>query len=300
MSAPTSHDPVAVNTADGTAWLRRAVTVDGRALYAMDGAVMGAPEFVMATLADLAERGITGSTDALPMPIGPASREPRPIAYASKRTEAQLLLADRAERQRAAEWPWDMWCRRCLVNVTSHRTEADALEAADQHVKLYHAPQAEVHRLMTAGGFVELERLRARVAELEAELGRQPKKPLDPRACSACGSLPESWCPDCAACEQGCFGGFEGNACGHANARWRGTSMSVEESADKLTALLAPTQVLREEEPPLRGRALLDELTVERAEQAHNRRLGIEDSHDSPLHHDYRLGRELPQAGGES
>lgn len=39
-------------------------------------------------------------------------------------------------------------------------------------------------------------------------------------ACKACGSLPESWCPDCAACKDGCFGGHEANPCTHPNAAW--------------------------------------------------------------------------------
>jgi hypothetical protein len=63
--------------------------------------------------------------------------------------------------------------------------------------------------------------------------------------CENCGSAPESWCPDCAACEQGCFGGFDGNECGHANARWR--RPSVDESPDALTRSFAPTQALRED-----------------------------------------------------
>lgn len=40
--------------------------------------------------------------------------------------------------------------------------------------------------------------------------------------CENCGSAPEQWCPDCAACEQGCFGGFDGNNCTHSNAKWGG------------------------------------------------------------------------------
>ncbi|MFL1903143.1 hypothetical protein ACJWDR_29165 [Streptomyces tauricus] len=43
---------------------------------------------------------------------------------------------------------------------------------------------------------------------------------------------------------------------------------SAARSADKLTALFAPTQALRE------------------------------DPHDGPLHHDYRVGRDLPELGG--
>jgi hypothetical protein len=41
-------------------------------------------------------------------------------------------------------------------------------------------------------------------------------------ACKGCGSLPEDWCPDCAACEDGCFGGHKNNPCSHSNASWGG------------------------------------------------------------------------------
>ncbi|MFI1371288.1 hypothetical protein ACH4UY_04660 [Streptomyces longwoodensis] len=71
MSAPVSHDPLVVNTKDGTVWQRRAVTRDGRGLYAVTDAPACCPEFVMATLAELAEHGIAGSADALPVPVGP-------------------------------------------------------------------------------------------------------------------------------------------------------------------------------------------------------------------------------------
>ena len=60
--------PVAVNTADGTCWTRRGEKRDGEALYAPEG-VCNCPPFVMATLAELAEHGIVGSADALPMPV---------------------------------------------------------------------------------------------------------------------------------------------------------------------------------------------------------------------------------------
>lgn len=63
--------PVAVNTADGTCWTRRGALRGGEALYAPEG-VCDCPPFVMATLAELAEHGIVGSADALPMPVGPA------------------------------------------------------------------------------------------------------------------------------------------------------------------------------------------------------------------------------------
>ncbi|NUO43705.1 MAG: hypothetical protein HOV82_16910 [Streptomyces sp.] len=71
-----------------------------------------------------------------------------------------------------------------------------------------------------------------------------------PGACDACGSLPQEWCPDCAACRTGCHGGDDGNSCTHPNAPW------------------------------VRGRVVL------------------EDPHDSPLHHPYRVGRDLPEPDG--
>ncbi|MBZ6085869.1 hypothetical protein KVH15_33340 [Streptomyces olivaceus] len=67
--------PVAVNTADGTCWTRRGALRGGEALYAPEG-VCSCPELVMATLAELAEHGIVGSADALPMPAGPEPQMP--------------------------------------------------------------------------------------------------------------------------------------------------------------------------------------------------------------------------------
>jgi hypothetical protein len=68
----------------------------------------------------------------------------------------------------------------------------------------------------------------------------------------------------------------------------------AERSADRLTALFAPTQVLREESfaeavtPRVQAmRALLD-----------GQRAAVEDPHDSPLHHSYRVPRDLPQTDG--
>lgn len=63
--------PLVVNTRDGAVWTRRAVTRGGLPLYALAGSPRECPENVMATLAELAEYGITGSADALPVPVGP-------------------------------------------------------------------------------------------------------------------------------------------------------------------------------------------------------------------------------------
>jgi hypothetical protein len=72
MSAPTTHDPRFVNTKDGVVWVRRAV-VEGRGLYAVTDSCK-CPEYLMATLAELAEHGIAGSADVLPMPVGSGAR----------------------------------------------------------------------------------------------------------------------------------------------------------------------------------------------------------------------------------
>lgn len=76
MSAPVSHDPLVVNTRDGVVWQRRAVTRDGHGLYAVTGSC-SCPEYLMATLAELAEHGIAGSADVLPIPVGPAPVDPQ-------------------------------------------------------------------------------------------------------------------------------------------------------------------------------------------------------------------------------
>lgn len=75
MSARVSHHPLVVNTADGACWTRRAVTSDGRGLYALAGAAAGVPDEVLTSLAELAELGITGSAFALPMPVGAEPRD---------------------------------------------------------------------------------------------------------------------------------------------------------------------------------------------------------------------------------
>lgn len=81
-----------VNTTDGMVWTRRAVTRGGLALYAPEG-VCQCPEYVMATEAELAEHGISGSVDVLPVPVGPAAKDVTPQV-----TKLRNLLAG----QRAA------------------------------------------------------------------------------------------------------------------------------------------------------------------------------------------------------
>lgn len=77
MSAPMSHDPITVTTSEGTRWIRAAVTREGRGLYRPELAP-SCPQYVMATLEELAEHGIKGQEataaavaelGALPMPV---------------------------------------------------------------------------------------------------------------------------------------------------------------------------------------------------------------------------------------
>lgn len=78
--------PLVVDTADGTCWTRRHVTRDGLALYAPEG-VCQCPEFVMATLPELAEHGIVRVADVLPVPVG---LEPQALPLPVELTEAQI------------------------------------------------------------------------------------------------------------------------------------------------------------------------------------------------------------------
>jgi hypothetical protein len=142
VSAPTTHDPLVVNTKDGVTWLRRAVTQDGQGLYAVTDSCK-CPEYLMATLAELAEHGIAGSADALPMPVGP-----EPSELERLRTQRDNWKASfEAERQSRNE------------ELGQHNEEFRAV------------------RVAADGWKAQFEALRARVAELEAE--RAGARPVD-------------------------------------------------------------------------------------------------------------------------
>jgi hypothetical protein len=61
--------PLVVNTVDGTVWTRREAVRDGQPLYALADC-QRCPELVMATYSELAEHGIVGTADALPVKAG--------------------------------------------------------------------------------------------------------------------------------------------------------------------------------------------------------------------------------------
>ncbi|MFH9826764.1 hypothetical protein [Streptomyces bobili] len=121
--------PLVVNTKDGMCWTRRVVTSDGIALYVPEG-VRLCPEFVMATLPELAEHGIVGSAEVLPLPVGPepSAREKERAAIAELIGEAKpataglvASLAKAVHDVRVHEHPtWeDLYC----LNLTSFMGE---------------------------------------------------------------------------------------------------------------------------------------------------------------------------------
>jgi hypothetical protein len=189
-----THDPLVVNTRDGVCWERRAVTSDGRGLYAVEGSCR-CPEFVMATLAELAEHGIVGSADVLPVPVGP---EPQavslPLKVVAELNDLRMRLAGMANPPREVYLAlYEGAEPELFTTVEAARECCDDLAKSDAgenywdwtvnesgiHVQFWtHAdddrPLSETSGTVTPivvqgdDDLSELERLRSRVAELEA------------------------------------------------------------------------------------------------------------------------------------
>ena len=140
--------PLVVNTKDNTTWVLHTVTRAGLALYAVAGAC-ACPSYLLATLEELAEHGIVGSADALPMPVGP---EPRCVE--DELTGARLSL-----------WEEEQTTARLRLALESAKRGRRDLRAD--------ASFAEGSRLRWRKAAIEAERerdaLRARVTELEVE-----------------------------------------------------------------------------------------------------------------------------------
>jgi len=101
VSAPVSRDPLVVNTQDGACWTRRAVTRDGRGLYALAEVAADVPVLVLARLSELAEHGLASMADALPMPVGPG------LVAEDVRPQVQKLRSLLAGQRAAVEDPHD-------------------------------------------------------------------------------------------------------------------------------------------------------------------------------------------------
>jgi hypothetical protein len=296
--------PLVVNTADGTVWTRRGSFRNGEALYAPEG-VCSCPEFVMATLVELAEHGISGSADVLPVPVGPQLPEfpPPPETELEKlhaeRARLQGLLAEAvADAHRARRERDDMrervsepyGCAHCGIAERSHGRRwttgvgYHAWEAPSEGQIAERMKARRTVRLAARAG--ELGRLRAqveallverhstneslseaaealradrdRIAELEGDVRRLNTQRGDVALLIERERGHGEECVDIDDLEAALALGSDEVA-----------GALVEASADRLTRLLAPTQALQ-----------------------------LEDPHDSPLAHSYRLGRDLPEPGG--
>lgn len=154
MSAPTTHDPLVVNTRDGECWERRAVTDSGLGLYAVKGSCK-CPPFKMATLAELAERGIAGSADVLPVPVGPV-----PQASERDRLRAAYIVAlDAAHKTHPCPTLGDQLWSGCV-----HYDDAGHVSGVGS---CHSERRADA---VLAVRDVEMEQLRAQVAELNESL----------------------------------------------------------------------------------------------------------------------------------
>lgn len=231
MSAPRF-----VNTTDGTCWSRREATRDGEPLYAL-ASCEGCPELVMATYAELAEHGIAGTADVLPVPVGPQTLKPL--------SELEALRAQVAELNESVS------------------TAAEALRAtATQALPWAHEmPDADLSMFLDDLVSAAMNRWRT-----------DPDGPVPDRVTLA---DIERVCAD-----------------------WRtpgeGLRGDEPETADAVTQVFAPVASPREADVTPQVQKLRSLLAGQRAV--------LEDPHDSPLHHPYRLGHDLPETGaaGES
>lgn len=184
MSAPTSRDPLFVNTAGGQCWKRQHVDRDGNGLYALAD-VVACPAYVLASFAELAELGIVGSADVLPMPAGPESK---PLALTEEQIEALVAAGDRVVNDAVHKdlCACDAWPEKCVStghyfmgawDVSGLDTALPAVLGLWEQMRggelaALRAEVASLNESLTAAG----ERLRAdaaRIAELEAQRERR-------------------------------------------------------------------------------------------------------------------------------
>jgi hypothetical protein len=187
--------PLVINLRDGSVWERRAVTGEGVALYALAGSCK-CPEFVMATESELAALGIAGSADVLPMPVGPKPQAVSlPLKVVAELNDLRMRLAGMANPPREVYLALYEGAEPELFTTAEAARECcDDLAKSDAgenywdwtvnesgiHVQFWtHAdddrPLSETSGTVTPivvqgdDDLSEPERLRARVAELEAE-----------------------------------------------------------------------------------------------------------------------------------
>jgi hypothetical protein len=180
--------PLVVTTKDGTVWTRRGAFRGGEPLYAPQ-AICQCPELVMATLPGLAEHGIAGTADALPMPVGPEQPLALPWAHAMSDDDLHLFLDDlvsaalnrwRSEPEtpdRVTLAEVEKACARWRTPGQGYRSDESEVD-----VLLARVAELEAERHSTNESLSEAaEQLRAdrdRIAELEARLA-EFERPVD-------------------------------------------------------------------------------------------------------------------------
>ncbi|MEU4348268.1 hypothetical protein [Streptomyces sp. NPDC023838] len=264
--------PLVVNTRDGAVWTRRAVTRDGVALYALAD-VCRCPEYVMATLVELAERGIVGSADALPVPMGAQEDQRTELArLRAERHETNAALAEVTLALRAAEAERDAWRdQRNDVFATNVQLHARVEESGEARLRAENEFRVAVR---------ELAQLRARLGD-----GATPPVavPFPPRgARCACG-------------HSGADHHHAGTACWGELSRLRAADGTV--GPVRLCDCTAFESVSVVIEP---DSTRFIESTTKLRQLLVRPRAAVEDPHDSPLHHPYELGRDLPEPGVSS
>jgi hypothetical protein len=277
---PVSHDPLVVNTQNGFCWMRRAVTREGRGLYALADTVVGAPDAVLATLADLAEHGLASMVDALPMPVGPAPRTLGQVEdeltgvslslYEEQLDTARLRLAlasaQRGRRKLRA---------RVAELLTERHVTNEALDDAVRELRARRTDEpAETVTVRPAQDVTpQVAKLRDLLAGQRAAVEDQVVAYRDRRRpqtllCREHGPLYIGMTPvtaeellDGGICT---YGGLAAGACGR-------DVLAEEPTPDGITRRFAAVQTLRED---------------------------VEDRHDGPLAHTYRVPRDLPAPDG--
>jgi hypothetical protein len=130
--------PLVINLRDGSVWERRATTTAGIALYVVAGAASGCPMAVMATEVELAERGIVGTADVLPVPVGPGSRTLDVVedeltgANLSLWEEEQLTARLRLALESAKRGRRELRAQVAALLAERHSTNESLSEAAEQ------------------------------------------------------------------------------------------------------------------------------------------------------------------------
>jgi hypothetical protein len=214
VNAPL-RDQRFVSTQDGSTWERKGYDREGtHGLYALAGSAEDSPR--LWSVRELAELGLRGMTDVLPVPMG---RELTQVERLRARlAEVEGQRAALAERLRAGQ----TWRQGRLVSEDT-------------------VSQPELREIFAIPLAAPLDGITRQFAPVQA---------LREGACTACGSVPDEWCPDCAACRKGCHGGRDNNRCAHPNAPWVGQRAGVEDPHD---GPLAHRYLVPRDLPPLDG-----------------------------------------------